>query len=131
NEPVVPEGVGTVRATRSATVAPLISGTVGEVRVGLGSSVRAGEVLVRLSAREVEARLEQTRAVSEQASRDRARATSLREQEGISAAQYEAAIAQWSVARARHSEATSIADRMVLPAPFAGALTSQTPRVRH
>ena len=129
SQPVVTGVVGTVRATRSATIAPLISGTVGEVRVGLGSSVRAGEVLVRLSARDVEARLEQTRAVSEQASRDRARATSLRQQEVISAAQYEAAMAQWSVARARHSEATSIADRMVLRAPFAGVITSKTTSV--
>ena len=54
----VTEVVGTVQASRRATIASLISGTVAEVRVGLGSSVRAGDVLVRLSAREVEARLE-------------------------------------------------------------------------
>jgi len=125
SQPVVSEVMGTVRASRSATIAPLISGTVGEVRVGLGSSVRTGDVLVRLSARDVEARLEQTRAVSEQASRDRERAISLRQQEVISAAQYEAALAQWSVAHARHSEATSIAERMVLRAPFAGVITSK------
>jgi RND family efflux transporter MFP subunit len=120
------EVVGTVRATRSATIAPLISGTVREVRVGLGSSVRAGEVLVRLSADEVEARLEQTRAVSEQASRDRARATMLREQGVISLAQHEAALAQWNLARARYSEASTIADRVVLRAAFAGVITSKT-----
>jgi membrane fusion protein (multidrug efflux system) len=129
SHPVVTEVMGTVRASRSATIAPLIPGTVGEVRVGLGSSVRAGEVLLRLSARDVEARLEQTRAVSEQASRDRERAISLRKQEVISVAQYEAALAQWSVARARHSEATSIAERMVLRAPFAGVITSKTTSV--
>jgi len=125
SQPVVTEVMGTVRATRSATIAPLISGTVGEVRVGLGSSVRAGDVLVRLSARDVEARLEQTRTVSEQASRDRARAISLRQQEVISLAQYEAAIAQWGLARARHSEASSIAERLVLRAPFTGVITSK------
>src|SRR5215813_4415136 len=126
NEPVVTEVVGTVRATRSATIAPLISGTVGEVRVGLGSSVRAGDILVRLSARDVEARLEQTRAMSEQASRDRARAIALRQQEVISLAQYEATIAQWNLARARNSEASSIAERLVLRAPFTGVITSKT-----
>jgi RND family efflux transporter MFP subunit len=129
SRPVVTEVMGTVRATRSATIAPLISGTVGEVRVGLGSPVRAGEVLVRLSARDVEARLEQTRAVAEQASRDRERAISLRQQEVISVSQYEAAIAQWTLARARNSEATSIADRMALRAPFAGVITSKTTSV--
>ena len=90
--PVLTEVVATVRATRSATLAPLISGTIAEVRVGLGSSVRAGDVLVILSAREVEARLEQTRAVSQQAGRDRARATSLVGQGAISVAEYETAL---------------------------------------
>jgi RND family efflux transporter MFP subunit len=123
--PVVTEVVGTVRATRSATIAPLISGTVAEVRVGLGSSVRAGDVLVRLSAREVEARLEQTRVVSEQAARDRARATSLVGQGAISVSDYETAMSQWSVARARQTEASSIAERRVLRAPFAGVITSK------
>ncbi len=46
------EVVGTVRAAREATIAPLLSGTVTEVRVGIGSQVRAGEVLVRLAARD-------------------------------------------------------------------------------
>jgi RND family efflux transporter MFP subunit len=123
------EVVGTVRASRRATIAPLISGTIAEVRVGLGSSVRAGDVLVRLSAREVEARLEQTRAVSEQAARDRARATSLVGQGAISVADYETAMSQWSVARARQTEASSIAERRVLRAPFAGVITSKVASV--
>jgi RND family efflux transporter MFP subunit len=122
---VLTEVVGTVRATRSATIAPLISGTVDEVRVGLGSSVRAGDVLVRLSAREVEARLAQSRAVSEQAVRDRARATSLVGQGAISVAEYEAAMSQWSVALARQAEASSIADRRILRAPFAGVISTK------
>jgi len=123
--PVLTEVVGTVRATHSATIAPLISGTVVEVRVGLGSSVRAGDALVKLSAREIEARLDQTRAVSEQAARDRARASSLVGQGAISVAEYETAMSQWNVAQARQAEASSIADRRILRAPFAGVITSK------
>jgi RND family efflux transporter MFP subunit len=123
--PVLTEVIGTVRATRSATIAPLISGTVAEVRVGLGSAVRAGDVLVTLSAREVEARLEQTRAVSRQAARDRARATNLVGQGAISVAEYETAMSQWSLAQARQTEASSIAERRILRAPFAGVITSK------
>ena len=123
--PVLTEVVGTVRATRSATIAPLISGPVIEVRVGLGSSVRAGDALVKLSARESEARLDQTRVLSEQAARDRARATGLVGQGAISVAEYETAMSQWSVARARQAEASSIADRRILRAPFAGVITSK------
>src|SRR5262249_32945901 len=108
--PVVTEGGGTVRAVRAATIAPLIGGTVAEVRVGLGSSVRAGEVLVRLSAREVNARLEQARAASALARLERDRAANLREREAISAAQYDAALSQWTIADARQAEATTIAD---------------------
>jgi len=123
--PVLTEVAGTVRATRSATIAPLISGTIVEVRVGLGSAVRSGEPLVKLSAGEVDARLEQTRAVSEEAARDRARATSLVGQGAISVADYEHALSQWSVARARQAEAASIAERRILRAPFAGVIASR------
>jgi RND family efflux transporter MFP subunit len=129
NHSVMTDVVGTVRAVHSATIAPLISGTVADVRVGLGSSVRAGEVLVRLSAREIDARLEQTRAVSALAKRERDRAVILRDQEVISTAQYETAISQWSVAQARQAEASTIADRTVLRAPFAGAVTAKLPNV--
>jgi membrane fusion protein, multidrug efflux system len=129
HRPQVTEVVGTVRATRSATIAPLLGGTVAEIRVGLGSSVRAGDVLVRLSASDVAARLEQTRVTSAQAERDRNRATFLREQGAISVAQFEATMSQWSVARARQAEASSIAERTVLRAPFAGVITSKVANV--
>ena len=119
------EVVGSVRAVRSATIAPLISGTVAEIRVGLGSSVRAGEVLVRLSAREIAARLEQSKAVSALAKRDRDRATTLKEQGAIPGAQYDAALAQSTLAEARESEASTQAERLVLRAPFAGVITAK------
>src|SRR5262245_46522007 len=128
-QPELTEVVGTVRATRTATIAPLLGGTVAEIRVGLGSSVRAGDVLVRLSASDVAARLEQTRVTSAQAERDRNRATWLREQGAMSVAQFEAAMSQWSVARARQAEASSIAERTVLRAPFAGVITAKVANV--
>ena len=129
NRPLITEVVGTVRATRSATIAPLLGGTVAEIRVGLGSSVRAGEVLVRLSAGDVAARLEQTRLTSAQAERDRNRATLLKEQGAMSVAQFEATLSQWSVARARQAEASSIAERTVLRAPFAGVISAKVASV--
>jgi len=127
--PVTTEVVGTVRAVRSATIAPLLSGTVAEIRVGLGSSVHAGEILVRLSAREIEARLEQTRVVSSLARRERDRATTLQAQGAISTAQYDAAMSQWSLAQAREAEASTLAERMVLRAPFAGVVTAKLANV--
>ena len=129
SRPVITEVVGTVRAVRSATLAPLISGTVAEIRVGLGSAVRAGEILVRLSAREIEARLEQSRAVAALAKRDRDRATTLKEQGAMSSAQYDTAMSQWNVAQAREAEASTLAERMVLRAPFAGVVTAKLANV--
>jgi RND family efflux transporter MFP subunit len=123
--PVVTEVVGTVRAVRSATIAPLISGTVVEVRVGLGSSVRAGEVLARLSAREIDARVEQTRAAAALARLERDRAANLRSQGAISVAEHDAAASQWTIAQARQVEASTIADHAVLRAPFAGVVTAK------
>src|SRR5262249_13033762 len=109
----------------SATIAPLISGTVAEVRVAMGSSVRAGEVLVKLSAREVHARVEQTRAASALAKRERDRAANLKNEDVISVAQYDAAVSQWNIVQARQAEATTIADHGVLRAPFAGVVTAK------
>ncbi|HZJ52894.1 MAG TPA: efflux RND transporter periplasmic adaptor subunit [Myxococcaceae bacterium] len=129
SRPVVTEVVGTVRAVRTATIAPLISGTVAEVRVGLGTSVRAGEILVRLSAREIDARLEQTRAVTALARRERERATTLKSQGAMSSAQYDAAMSQWSLAEAREAEASTLADRMVIRAPFASVVTAKLANV--
>jgi membrane fusion protein (multidrug efflux system) len=123
--PVLTEVVGTVRSVHVAAIAPLVSGVVTEVRVGVGSVVRAGEVLVRLSARELDAHRQQARAVSALATHDRDRATALKEQDAITAAQYEAALSQWSVARAQEAEASTLAGRTVLRAPFAGVITAK------
>ena len=127
--PVVTEVVGTVRAVRSTTIASLISGTVAEVRVGMGSSVRAGEILVRLSAREVDARLEQARAMSALAKPERDRAVTLRNRAVISEAQYDAAISQWSIAQAQQAEASAIADHEVIRAPFGGVVAAKLANV--
>lgn len=121
--PLTTEVVGTVRAVRSASVAPLISGTVSEVRIGLGTQVRAGDVLVRLSADDVAARLEQAHAVSAQARREEERARALLAGDVIPRAQYDAARSQLSVAEAQRVEASSVAEHAVLRAPFAGVIT--------
>jgi len=122
---VLTEVVGTVRSADEATIAPLVGGTVAEVRVGLGSSVRAGEILLKLSARESDERLAQAVAVSALAARERDRAVALNGQGTIAASQYEAAVSQWNVARAREAEARTIAERARLRAPFAGLVTAK------
>src|SRR4030095_684796 len=43
----------------------------------------------------------------------------------MSSAQYDPALSQWSVAQAREAEASTLAERMVLRAPFAGVVTAK------
>jgi RND family efflux transporter MFP subunit len=125
SRPLMTEVVGTVRAVRSATIAPVVGGTVAEVRITLGSSVREGDVLVRLSAREIDARLEQSKAVYALAKLERERATTLHSQDAISAAQYDAAQSQFRVAEARQAEASAMAGNTILRAPFSGVVTAK------
>lgn len=128
-QPVVEEVVGTVRAVRSATLAPIVSGTVVELRGAVGTRVQAGEVLVRLSAREIDARLQQARAVYQLAKLEHERAASLKAQAALSPAQYDAALAQLHVAEAGQAEATTMADKTLLRAPFAGVVSAKLANV--
>jgi membrane fusion protein, multidrug efflux system len=122
-QPIITEVVGTVRARRSASIAALISGSVSEVRIGLGTPVRAGDVLIRVSAREVEARRAQAEAVYALAQREGDRASALRAQAVISKAQYDVALSQLTVAEAKQREASTLAAQAVLRAPFDGVVT--------
>lgn len=129
SRPVLTEAAGSVRAVRSTTVAALISGTVAEVRVGMGSSVRAGQVLVTLSAREIDARLEQARAMAALADPERDRAARLLDHGAISTAQYDAALTQWNIAQARQAEAHAVAEHATIRAPFSGVITAKLANV--
>jgi len=125
SQAVLTELVGTVRSARDATIASLVSGTVAEVRVGVGSFVRAGQVLVRLSAHELDSRREQARAVSALATQERDRATALMAHDAITTMQYETALSHWSVARAQEAEASTAVERTVIRAPFAGVISAK------
>jgi RND family efflux transporter MFP subunit len=71
--PVFVETPGVVRATERATIAAKISGTIDTIPLTLGQVVKRGELLVRLSAPELAARLGQARAQLEQAEREEKR----------------------------------------------------------
>lgn len=63
NLPVVIEGIGTVQAYNTVTVAPLISGRLAEIDFVEGQQVRPGEILARLDSRLLAAQLREARAV--------------------------------------------------------------------
>ena len=61
---------GTVHPARHALIAAKVMGTITELPCVLGQTVRAGDLLVRLSAGEISARLAQAQAQLDQANRD-------------------------------------------------------------
>jgi RND family efflux transporter MFP subunit len=79
------QATGTVVATDRARIAPKIMGTITRVPVALGQRVSKGDLLVEISAREIEARLAQARSALAQTERDLKRETELLEK-GASAA---------------------------------------------
>jgi RND family efflux transporter MFP subunit len=93
--------------------------------VSLGTRVTAGEVLARISASEIDAKLDQARALYERRKVDLARAKKLADDGALAPAVYDAALTEFRVAEAQQSEASAMADHTVLRAPFAGVVTSK------
>jgi RND family efflux transporter MFP subunit len=123
------EVVGTVRARDSAAISATVVGRVQALNVSLGRRVRAGEVLARISADEIGAKLDQTQALYAQAKVDFDRAQNLLNKQAIPRAQYDAAAASLRVAEARRAEATAMAGHTVLRAPFAGVISAKLANV--
>ena len=64
------EVMGTVRARLRATLEAKVSGRIQEMPVRLGDAVKAGQLVARLDAPEINARLQQAEASVQQAERD-------------------------------------------------------------
>jgi RND family efflux transporter MFP subunit len=123
------EVVGTVRARNSAQISSTVVGKVQALNVVLGRRVRSGDVLVRISADEIGAKLDQTEALHAQAKVDLDRAQTLLNKEAIPRAQYDAVAAAFRVAAARRAEAAAMASHTVLRAPFAGVVSAKLANV--
>ncbi|MCC6898119.1 MAG: efflux RND transporter periplasmic adaptor subunit [Polyangiaceae bacterium] len=122
---VVQEVVGTVRPKVSSSIAPNVMGTVKKIEVTLGSRVRAGDVLVRLRAGEIDAKARQTAAVLDQAKIELARAKSLEQRGVISKSELDATTSRFRVADASHGEARVMQGYTAIRAPFAGVVTAK------
>ena len=117
------EDVGTVRAKLHAVIEAKVSGRIEQMLVVPGQMVTAGELLVQLDAREVQARLDQADAVRQQAESDLKRATDLIQQKILSQSEYDAAQSKFRVADAAATEAKTLIGYTRVTAPFAGVIT--------
>ncbi len=111
---------GTVQAVRRALLAPKVMGAIAEVPVALGSRVRVGAVLVRISAPEIAARAAQARARLDQAERDFRREQSLFTQGASTAETVHDLGDRAAEARAAYREAEIMAGYATIRAPFDG-----------
>ncbi len=119
------EVIGTLRARTSATIAASVTGRIGKLNVTVGSRVRTGQVLLTLSASEIDAKAEHASAALAQASIELHRAEQLRSSQAIPASAYDAAVAQHRMAQAQLAEANAMRAYTSLRAPFDGVITGK------
>jgi RND family efflux transporter MFP subunit len=119
----VEEVVGTVRARLRAAIEAKANGRITSMPVILGQKVKAGDLLARLDAPEIKARLDQAEASLQQAERDSERMSSLFPKQAVSRADYETAESRYRVARGVVAEARAMMGYVEIIAPFDGVVT--------
>ena len=117
------EVVGTVRAKLRATLEAKVSGRVEAMPVKLGQRVKAGALIARLDAQEIEAKVNQTRAVLQQAQGDMKRFSALLKQQAVTQREFDGVQARYQVALASLREARTMLGYATVRAPFAGVVT--------
>jgi RND family efflux transporter MFP subunit len=119
------EVVGTVQAKLHATLEAKLSGRIDKMPVLLGQVVKAGELVARLDAAEIKARMEQAEAGLQQAERDWKRTSALLDQQAATRSDYDAADSRYRVAKAAVAEAQAMMGYVEILAPFAGVVTKK------
>jgi len=117
------EVVGTVRAKLRASIEAKTSGRIEKMLVTPGHSVKAGDLLAQLDAREIQTRLDQAIAVREPAANDLKRLTVLLKQGAVTQAEFDTAQARQRVAQADVAEAETLLSHTKIIAPFDGVIT--------
>lgn len=117
--------VGTIRPKLRAVIEAKVSGRIERMLVVPGQTVKAGELLAQLDAREIQARYDQAKALREQADREFKRRESLLKDKLISQAEFDAADAQLQVADAAVKEAETLLSYIRVVAPFDGIITAK------
>lgn len=117
------EVVGTVRATLRAAVEAKLAGRVEALLVVPGQTVKQGDTLASLDAREVKARLDSAQAIRDQAAKDLERITRLVKDGAATASELDAVQARQRIAAAAVAEAETMLGHARVVAPFDGVIT--------
>jgi len=127
--PLLTEVVGTVQPVDRADIAAKVTGTIEKMPVNLGSRVRAGDLLVKISAGEISARVIQAQTQLEQARRNLEREKKLLEKNAATAETVKSLGEACRMAEAAYNEAKVMMSYTTLTAPFDGQITSKNANV--
>jgi RND family efflux transporter MFP subunit len=120
--PVLTEVTGTVRPEQRATLAAKVMGTISELTASLGQRVGAGDLLLKLSAAEISARVTQARSQFNAAKRDLDRERDLLAKGASTADMVRGLEDRFAGAEAMVREAETMLGYTELRAPFAGTV---------
>ncbi len=119
------EVVGTLEAVERASISSRISGQIIELPVVLGSRVEQGDILVKISAGEISAKLLQAEAQLSQARRNLAREKNLQKQGASTEETVKTLTDVTRIAEAAYKEARTMLDYTTITAPFSGTITNK------
>ena len=117
------EVVGTVRSKQRAVVEAKVSGRVLEYTATPGAMVKAGDLLARLDVQEIQAKVDQARAMLDQAKRDFDRQKQLIASNATTRQEFDAADARVKIGTGAVSEAETMLSYAKVTAPFDGVVT--------
>ena len=117
------EVAGTLQAKETAAIAAKVSGIVTRVPIKLGSVVKAGDLLVAISAGEIDARVSQAEAQLALARRNLAREQNLLKKKASTVETVKNMRDQYDIALAGFNEAKSMLGYTSITAPFDGVIT--------
>jgi membrane fusion protein, multidrug efflux system len=120
--PATVAAIGTVTAVQGVTVSADLPGVVAKINFASGKTVRAGDVLVELDARQEQAQLVAAQAAGDLARLNLARMKGLQESGVIAQADYDRAAAESKQDDAKVGEIRATIARKVIRAPFSGVL---------
>ena len=119
------EVVGTLEAVERASISARISGQIIELPVVLGSKVKKGDLLVKISAGEISAKVLQAEAQLSQVRRNLARERKLQKQGASTRETVKSLLDTSRIAEAAYKEAQTMLDYATISAPFSGTVTKK------
>ncbi len=123
------EIVGTIQAVEQAEISSKITGNITALPVDLGSIVQRGDLLVEISAGEISAQVEFTKAQLRQAQRNLAREEKLLKKHAATPETVKSLRDNTKIAEAAHRKAVTMLGYTRITAPFSGIITKKIANV--